>query len=293
MREKVTLGKIWGIIYPGLIYMLSIQVVAFIVVFILSIVLTINEPTLSEEIIADKVDAGITSQLMMIQLTAGIVTAPLLMFFMNRDRQRDKLNGRLKRYKMVSPLKFLLIIPFALFVMYAGNAFLSALQTIFPSLVDSAYLEAQEYLWGCSITIQILEVVIIGPIVEELIFRGLIYNRIKRMTKIIPAAIISALLFGIFHGNFLQGIYGFIFGLATVFVYEKYKTMAALILFHMSGNLISVILQYVTNNTGVDTQAQLPVVVEVIYMLIMSVIAGSLAFGAGTVIKATVNPKER
>ena len=52
---------------------------------------------------------------------------------------------------------------------------------------------------------------IIGPILEELIFRGIVYNNLKKFTNITKSVIITGLIFGIFHGNIIQFIYAFLF----------------------------------------------------------------------------------
>ena len=65
------------------------------------------------------------------------------------------------------------------------------------------------------------------PIVEEYIFRGLMYNRMKDYMSANMAMIISSVIFGLYHGNLIQGVYGFVMGLLMIFVYEKYQTMLA------------------------------------------------------------------
>ena len=56
------------------------------------------------------------------------------------------------------------------------------------------------------------------------------------------AIVISALIFGIIHGNVVQGIYAFIIGICLAYIYERYNTLLAAVLFHMSANLMSVIM---------------------------------------------------
>lgn len=45
---------------------------------------------------------------------------------------------------------------------------------------------------------------IIAPAAEEMIFRWLIYLRLRDWLKMPVAAVISGLIFGIYHGNIVQ-----------------------------------------------------------------------------------------
>lgn len=77
---------------------------------------------------------------------------------------------------------------------------------------------------------------LIGPIMEELIFRNIVYEKLKGNYKRTFAVILTGLLFGIFHGNIIQFIYVFLFNFIFIFVYEKYDSIYAPIIVHMSAN---------------------------------------------------------
>ena len=55
-------------------------------------------------------------------------------------------------------------------------------------------------------------------------------------------AVMSALLFGIYHGNVLQGAYGFFMGILLAWVMERRRTISAPVLMHMSANMTSVVM---------------------------------------------------
>lgn len=73
---------------------------------------------------------------------------------------------------------------------------------------------------GVSI-LMVVTTVILAPVFEELVFRYLILNKLRRYGDK-TAIIVTALLFGLFHMNFEQGIYAFAIGL--VFGYVVCKT---------------------------------------------------------------------
>lgn len=83
--------------------------------------------------------------------------------------------------------------------------------------------------------------VIIGPILEELIFRGVILNGLKRtVLGLYPAVIISSILFAIthIHANTISLMYHFIFGIFMALVVVRYKSLYLAIILHAFYNAI-------------------------------------------------------
>ena len=54
------------------------------------------------------------------------------------------------------------------------------------------------------------------------------------------AAVFSSVVFGLMHMNLVQMIYGFVMGMLLAYVYEKYGSVKAPILAHMTMNILSV-----------------------------------------------------
>ncbi len=77
---------------------------------------------------------------------------------------------------------------------------------------------------------------ILTPLAEEIVFRGVIYNRMKRHFTIKQAVILSSLLFGVYHGNLIQGLYGFFLGCLIAYTYETFGLFFFAVLFHAAAN---------------------------------------------------------
>lgn len=77
---------------------------------------------------------------------------------------------------------------------------------------------------------------IVSPLVEEIVFRGILFNRIKRFYGVTKAVIFSALLFGAFHANLPQFVYGTCMGALMALCYEWTGCFYAPLLFHASAN---------------------------------------------------------
>lgn len=85
---------------------------------------------------------------------------------------------------------------------------------------------------------------IIAPILEEIIFRKIIFGTLYGKTNFFIAATISALAFGFIHGEPLLILSYASIGFVLAFLYVKTKSILVPIIVHMSLNSISVIIQF-------------------------------------------------
>ena len=127
--------------------------------------------------------------------------------------------------------------------------------------VFDGYAEATGEILSQSLIMQVLSAGIVMPVVEEMIFRGLMYSRMKDFMTPRGALLLSSLIFGVYHGNVIQGIYGVVMGLLLVFVYEKYQTLAAPVLCHIGANAVSIVLQLLNVQIGSAVWAVLGAVI--------------------------------
>lgn len=82
----------------------------------------------------------------------------------------------------------------------------------------------------------LLSVAIIGPIVEELLIRGLIFGEMHRKMPVSLALILNGLIFEIFHGNFVQAVYSSIIGVAYAYVYYYTESFRLIYAMHIFNN---------------------------------------------------------
>lgn len=80
---------------------------------------------------------------------------------------------------------------------------------------------------------------IVAPVSEELLFRQIIYKRLTEIAPLWVSVLVSSLLFGIYHGNLMQGVYAFIMGILLALAYEWTGSLLAPILFHVVANHVS------------------------------------------------------
>lgn len=88
--------------------------------------------------------------------------------------------------------------------------------------------------------VNLLSIVILAPIIEELIFRGILANNSMRFGKL-SAIITSGLCFGLYHMNYEQVIYAASLGIVLAFLLEKTKSIIPCIIFHVFFNIFGAI----------------------------------------------------
>jgi membrane protease YdiL (CAAX protease family) len=88
-------------------------------------------------------------------------------------------------------------------------------------------------------------VCITGPILEEVLFRGIILDGFLRRYKPGKAIFWSAFLFALLHLNPWQSLPAFLIGLLLGYVYLKTRSLSTVILIHMINNSFSYIIMYI------------------------------------------------
>lgn len=111
--------------------------------------------------------------------------------------------------------------------------------------VLGTYTQTEQMISTSGVLITILKSVILAPLAEEITFRGLVFRRMKEYTSFWPAALVSSLLFGLYHMNLMQGIFAFIYGLLLCAIYDRFKNLWAPIAMHAAANLISILIQVI------------------------------------------------
>lgn len=117
----------------------------------------------------------------------------------------------------------------------------SAIELISPETMEK-YNTLMETALGGSGLLAFVAAVILAPINEECIFRGLILRNLKKYFSIPVVIILQAVMFGIFHMNWVQGLYVLPIGAALGYVGVKSRSVWPCIYMHFVYNLMSIVL---------------------------------------------------
>ncbi|MBR6770218.1 MAG: CPBP family intramembrane metalloprotease [Lachnospiraceae bacterium] len=186
-----------------------------------------------------------------------------------------KENCTKKELKGITIIFYFLLILFAAAFALAINILLSLTGLTSSS---QSYGEVAQRQYGVSFEIGLLVYGLCSPLAEEIVFRGLVYHRMKKYFSVFLSVILNSLLFGIYHGNLVQAVYAGILGITITLAYEIYGSFAAPVLFHAAANIC-------VYTIGYHQQLQRLITVRngVIFMLVAVLIGGIMGKGRGRV----------
>ena len=172
-------------------------------------------------------------------IASAVVAIPLLCFFMRRDQRARQTAGMQMVQIQVPAMVYPLVTVTAFASCIGGNNIILSSGLM---QMDETYQQLTEILYSAPMWFQLLGTGVIVPVCEELIFRGLMYNRLKDYVPVKWALLMSALAFGIGHGNLVQGVYGFALGYMMAYLYERTNKLWVPMLFHVVANSVSVLI---------------------------------------------------
>ena len=242
MRSDGWFIRIWKLIYPLIVYFAINIVLVTLINGVWIWRLTTANPNLDDVRLFQLYQQQVMNYQMAIVLGVDLVIAAILWIFYSRDSRR-----LVPVRKKTQPIHWILVILLGIFGGLAGNfiVILSGLIQLFPDV----YEEMAEIQYSGPVWIQFLSMGLAAPIMEEILFRGLIFRRLRTYCKFPVALIVSSFIFGLCHGNILQFFYAFLLGLLMGLLYGRFRTLWAPIAFHAAANLFSVA---VTNYTIIN-----------------------------------------
>ena len=161
---------------------------------------------------------------------AAVMVLPFFCYMMKKDGYFYKKRKKLSAGKTVG------IIVLGI----AANAACSLLLNLLNTKAGFSN-DAQEALLGSNLAVQLIGIGIIVPIMEEVLFRGLVYNRLKAYNNSWLSIILAAGIFAVYHGNPLQILFAFPMGLLILAVYVREDTLLAPVVLHMAVNISSIL----------------------------------------------------
>ena len=149
------------------------------------------------------------------------------------------------------PKNVILIILLGLCLQLGVSFLLNLVAYLKPEWFES-YQELMEQLVMDNSIISVVYIGLIAPISEELIFRGVILHKSKKVMSLTAANIFQAVLFGIYHMNMVQGVYAFLIGIFFGFICIKLKSLYGAILLHMAINIGGILLGLIPEETDMS-----------------------------------------
>ncbi|WP_434311337.1 lysostaphin resistance A-like protein [Hominifimenecus sp. rT4P-3] len=228
----------WRVLYPALAYW-GVTMLVSLLFSAGALAYVINQyGMLSMERLVEKSTLLLSEYLYEMNIASALATLPLMLWFRRMDQKRAILKGGQRQFEKVKPIDYIPVVIFGISACILLNNLmnLSGLMGVYQQTAD----ELSSTFYQGHLIVEILGVGFLVPVTEELVFRGLTMTRMEEYWGKRNAVLLSAFVFAVIHGNFLQGLYTLPLGLMLGYVYAKYRSIAAPILFHVAANLVSV-----------------------------------------------------
>ena len=227
--------QIWRVIYPILIHLgISMAVsIAFSMFFIWKV---ISGTDISNSYdVVEKINSSTLYQLILTSVLSGVIT--FFLYWKDQQRRKAGFLGQGEDFVWSPPVIWFSVIILAI----AGSQMLNDLILVFRLNEIFPYYSqmTDDTMTGQPVWLLFLTVGLLAPAAEELIFRGLVFRRMKDFMNPWAAIILSALLFGIYHGNMIQFLYASLMGILLAVIYHRTGTLWTSILAHLVANLWS------------------------------------------------------
>ncbi|MBP5530041.1 MAG: CPBP family intramembrane metalloprotease [Lachnospiraceae bacterium] len=136
------------------------------------------------------------------------------------------------------------ILPYILFTILTAYSLTVVFNFLFSKIPWDVFgknhiVQDNASFYGIPFYLRIIAYILIGPFAEEMLFRGVIFYRLRKVIVFPLAALGSAVFFALFHGNLMQGIYALFMGFTICLFMDMGGSFLYALLFHMAANLVS------------------------------------------------------
>lgn len=231
-------NKTSHIIFTCLLYILLYFVVQIVATFIGEIIITVIETIKNPSVDINQIltEETLLKYTLPINIICQIISLCIFLpIYLNNKKKNyitvSKSKGQTFNYLTYSFAVILVGIISGIFMSFLEN---------FAIKIDGGYSSITS-ITSQNVYLSLISVVLLAPILEEILFRGLIFNRLNSKFKTWTSIIISALIFGLIHGNIIQTINATILGIAFAYIYSKTHNLIPCIIGHFLNNLISIV----------------------------------------------------
>ncbi len=192
----------------------------------------------------------------------AIATWPMLSVLYRRSYIGDTSPVVTRRKSVRFSQDSILVVVYAVAIAVGLNILIAHLRII---AISDTYERVSSTQYSVSLLVGLVIYGILTPFTEELMFRGILYNRIRKYFPVPMAIMLSSLIFACYHGNLVQMLYAGIMGMVMAMLYEYYdRLLAAPVLFHCAAN----IMVYALSKSNVFAQSNGPVLQGVVLLAV-------------------------
>lgn len=227
IRRPLTFWK--GVLY-GLVILGSQMVVAVLVLSVASVYMGIGDMDMEGSI--EERMAELMPQ--MIDLVMGIVLPLSFLLAVFILLRRRKLHPTALQWRS----SFFKLLPIGLLMLFGFNYIVGELMTYLPNY-EQMLADYKTMFEGINMQYLLIGGVFVGPICEEIIFRGIIQEGFIHTYDGPRALLYSAIIFGVIHLMPLQVINAFLAGILLGWIYWKTRSLWIVMILHILNNYVA------------------------------------------------------
>lgn len=208
---------------------LGTQIVLILPFTVLVIMRAVMEYAGDMDAVLAAVTATVADKAILLTAASGALTVVVLwiLFACRKKRFLSEISLLPLRGRPVWPV---------LLIGICANLSVSGVLSLLPAHWLQSYSDISTMLLGEISPLLVLFVVLLAPVVEEIVFRGLIYTRLRRALPRIAALLLASLLFGLLHEHPVWIAYTFVLGLLLNLIFDWYGSLLAPICLHLAFN---------------------------------------------------------
>lgn len=196
-------------------------------------------PEAGEELVNAVLEAGysqfLADNLTLILIITDVLVVLFLWVFFAIRKKKLTTEASMRKFSMS-------YVPWIILTGVALALFISFALALLPEKWLADYAAASSSIGGKLTIVSLVATVIAAPVVEEILFRGIILSRLRKAMPVAPAIILSALVFGFMHGQILWIAYAAFLGIILALVAVRTNSILATILLHLAFNLAGMLV---------------------------------------------------
>ena len=188
-----------------------------------------------------------------------IITSLILLPFLIKKYKKLKDNN----IKKIDNKDYLKIIVTSILLSLSLNIIIYLINRVIP--ITNRYDDIKIVLYN------IIPIGIMSPIIEEYIFRGVVFNKLKTFNSKKLSIIITTLIFSIMHFELSQIIYTLLVGYYLTYLYSETNNLKISIIGHMVINTSTLLLVPLILNTNIYIQSGILILIILTLYQIFSI----------------------
>ena len=215
------------------------------------------------EIMTEKLTSAINP---IIFISAALTLLTYLIIFLIRKKNpfREVCLSFAKPHKLICGL----VIGASLQIFFSVT--ISFISSFLPPWLMSPLEQNGAMVEGSPLWLSLISLAVVTPILEEVVFRGLVHTRLSKGMSRGVAVALSAIIFGLAHGNIVAFVYAGLFGVVLALLLEKTGSIIPGIFAHAAFNAVSVCMEYIMPES--------PLLVISIYFVAVAAAVASIYF---------------